>query len=375
MNDSCGIFIATFSRSRCFTMLRKILSSRYSPRILIISKCHSSAISNGPLKGVKVLDLTRIIAGPLCTLILADYGADIYKVENPSRGDDCRQWPPLFQDSQTSSTFIALNRNKKSICVDFKTKSGQDLLQKMAEKCDVLVENYVPGVLKKYSLDYETLSKRAPHLIYCSVTGFGSEGPYSHKPGVDLIAASLSGNLHITGPEDGEPCRTGTSNIDIMTGLRANSAIIAALYERQKTGRGRKIDADLLSTAVSALKNYAISYLNLNLQVKRLGTEHNYVVPYKCFKSKDSYITLGAINDAQFKTLCEIIGKSELADDERFATAAKRSANRKSLIDILVPIFRQKTTEEWCKLLANTTLLHAPVNDISQVRVFFSMYF
>lgn len=348
-------------------MIRKLLPSKSS--CIVFSKWHSTFASAGPLKGVKVLDLTRIIAGPMCSLILADFGADVYKIEIPGRGDDTRHWPPVFPDGQSSSTYIAINRNKKSICVDFKTKAGQQLLHQMAQKCDVLVENYVPGVLEKYSLDYKTLSEIAPQLIYCSVTGFGSEGPYSRKPGVDLIAASLSGHLYITGPENGEPCRTGTSNIDIMTGLRANSAILAALYERQKTGRGRKIDADLFSTAVASLKNYAVSYLNYGIQVERLGTEHNYVVPYKCFKSKDGHITVGAINDSQFKTLCELIAKPELATDERFATASQRSGNRKALIPILIEVFHKKTTKEWCNILENTSLPHAPLNDFSQVYI------
>ncbi|XP_065202887.1 succinate--hydroxymethylglutarate CoA-transferase [Planococcus citri] len=347
-------------------MIRNILSSSKSC-VLVISKCYSTKSADGPLKGIKVLDLSRIIAGPMCTLMLADLGADVYKVENPGRGDDSRRWPPIFKDGQSSSTFIALNRNKKSICVDFKTKDGQELLKKMAEKCDVLVENYVPGVLKKYSLDYDSLKEVAPHLVYCSLTGFGSKGPYANKPGVDLIAASLSGNLYITGPEDGEPCRSGTSTIDIMTGLRANAAIIAALYDKAKTGRGRKIDADLFSTAVVSLKNYAVSYLNMNIDCKRLGTEHSYVVPYKCFKSKDSYITVGAINDPQFKILAEIVGRPELAQDEKFATATARSKNRKVLTSLFCDIFVTKTTKEWCALLAGTPLPHAPLNGIKEV--------
>lgn len=310
----------------------------------------------------------------MCTLMLADLGADVYKVENPGRGDDTRHWPPIFKDNQSSSSFIALNRNKKSICVDFKTKDGQELLRSMAKKCDILVENYIPGVLKKYSLDFDSLHEIAPHLIYCSLTGFGSKGPYAQKPGVDLIAASLSGNLYITGPEDGEPCRSGTSTIDIMTGLRANAAILASLYDRKKTGKGRKIDADLFTTAVASLKNYAVSYLNLNIEVNRLGTEHSYVVPYKCFKSKDSYITVGAINDPQFKILCEIVGKPELSKDERFTTAADRSKNRKVLTAAFCDIFITKSTKEWCDLLANTPLPHAPLNGFKEVIIAFSSF-
>lgn len=327
----------------------------------------SASSKSGPLTGIKVLDLTRILAGPTCTLILGDFGAEIIKIERPDGGDDTRRWPPFLKCPEFSATFVSLNLNKKSVCVNFKTTEGQTLLKQLVQQCDILVENYKPGSLCKYGLDYKTLSTIAPRLIYCSVSGFGPEGPYNEKPGVDLIAASMSGHLSITGPANGEPCRSGTSNIDLMTGLRAHGAILAALYQRSYTGLGCKIDTDLFSTAVAALKNYAVSFLNLDIEPQRQGTEHEYVVPYKSFKSKDGYLTLGAINDSQFKELCQLLKVPVLYVDKRFCTAANRSANRKKLIKILAPLFEKRTTKEWCDLFDKTNLPHGPLNTVKQV--------
>lgn len=335
-------------------------------RLIAIFRESSTSTSDGPLKGIKVLDLTRVIAGPTCTLDLADYGAEVYKIENPNKGDDTRNWSPFIQN--TSCFFIALNRNKKSVSVNFKLVDGQEILKNLAGKCDILVENYMPGVLKKYNLDYESLKLLFPRLIYCSVTGFGSKGPYAHKGGYDLIAASLSGNLHLTGPEDGEPCRAGTSTIDIMTGLRGESAIMAALYQRTQTGLGCKIDVNLLSSAIAALNSYAVSSLNLGIESKRMGTEHGSVVPYKVFKTKDGYFTIGAVTEAQFKPFCEILNIPELCKDERFCTIIKRAENRKKLYAIVEPLFLKKTTKEWQRIFENTPLAHGVLNTVKQVK-------
>lgn len=329
-----------------------------------------SASSNGPLSGIKILDLTRILAGPSCTMTFADFGADVYKIEHIKGGDGTRNWAPFLKGSKMSSYFVSLNRNKKSVCVNFQSVEGQKLLRDLAQKCDVLIENYVPGVLQKYGLDYDSLKNIAPRLVYCSITGFGSEGPYATKPGVDLIAASYTAFLNMTGPKNGEPCRTAVSTIDLMTGLHAEGAILAALLERHRTGYGRKIDANLFSTGIWALGAYALNYLNLGLEASRMGTEHESVVPYKSFKSKDGYITAGAINDHQFNEFCSILSVPELSADKRFLSCKDRAEHREALYEIVEPIFCEKTTTEWCELLSGTSLPHAPLNTVSQVIVF-----
>lgn len=326
-----------------------------------------SSSSNGPLSGIKVLDLTRILAGPSCTMTLADFGADVYKIEHVKGGDGTRNWAPFLDNSKMSSYFVSLNRNKKSVCINFQSVEGQKVLRDLAQKCDVLVENYVPGVLQKYKLDYDSLKHVAPQLVYCSITGFGSEGPYAKKPGVDLIAASYTAFLSLTGPKNGEPCRAAVSTIDLMTGLHAEGAILAALLERHRTGCGRKIDTNLFSTGVWALTAYALNYLNLGLEATRIGTEHESVVPYKAFRSKDGYFTAGAINDDQFEEFCSILGVPELRTDKRFLSCQDRAENRETLYEILEPIFGEKTTSEWCELLSGTSLPYAPLNTISQV--------
>ncbi len=327
----------------------------------------SSTTSNGPLEGVTVLDMTRLLAGPTCTMVLADYGAKVIKIEDPKTGDITRSWSPFLHDSRTSCYYAALNRGKRSVCVNFKTAEGRELLHNLAKKCDILVENFVPGVLRKYALDYDSVKSIAPTLIYCSLTGFGSEGPYTRKPGVDLIAASMGGHLSMTGPEDGEPCRTGISAIDIMTGLHLTTAMLAALFEQKRTGRGRKIDANLFTTALATMEHYAIASLNLGVEPKRLGTEHMTVVPYKSFKSKDGYFTCGAVSDSQFKKMCEILDVPELYADERFSSCAKRAQRRKELHSILSRKFVQKSTMEWCDTFADSSLPHGPLNTVGQV--------
>lgn len=303
---------------------------------------------------------------------LADFGAEVYKIEHVKGGDNTRNWAPFLQGSEgakMSCYFAAMNRNKKSVCVDFQQAEGRQLLHDLARKCDVLVENYVPGVLRKYSLDYDSLQGVAPQLVYCSITGFGSEGPYATKPGVDLIAASYTGFLSLTGPKNGEPCRAAVSTIDLMTGLHAQGAILAALLERHRTGLGRKIDTNLFSTGVWALAGFALNYLNLGLEASRMGTEHESVVPYKAFESKDGYVTTGAISDTQFEEFCSVLDTPELRTDPRFETCEARAKNRQELYAILEPLFSAKTTSEWCELLSGTSLPYAPLNSISEVSI------
>lgn len=245
-------------------------------------KFQSSKSDLQPLDGIRVLDLTRIVAGPYCTMILGDLGAEEIKIERPGAGDESRNWgPPYVNNTKESCYFVSVNRNKKSVCMDIKHEKGRELLYELARRSDVLVENYVPGKLDSMKLGYDDFAEFAPHLIYCSITGFGSVGPYRKKPGYDVIAASMGGLLHITGPKNGEPVKPGVAVTDLATGLYAHGAIMAALLKRIKTGRGQKIDCNLLSTQISTLINIGSNYLNAGQEASRWGTAHQSIVPYE----------------------------------------------------------------------------------------------
>ncbi|KAJ9583379.1 hypothetical protein L9F63_022286, partial [Diploptera punctata] len=322
---------------------------------------------NSPLAGIKVLDLTRIVAGPFCTMTLGDLGAEIIKIERPGSGDESRKWgPPYIGDTSETCYFMSVNRNKKSICVNL--KSGKEVLYDLAAKCDVLVENYVPGKLDEYNLGYEEIKTYAPHLVYCSLTGYGTEGPYSRRPGYDVIAASVGGMLHITGPFEGEPCKVGVAMVDIATGLYAHGAIMAALLQRTRTGKGQKIDCNLLSTQVSCLINVASNYLNGGIDTKRRGTAHESIVPYQAFKtSDDEYLTIGTGSDQQFVSLCEKLNLKELAVDDRFLNNKLRVQNRQSLLKILCEQFVKKPMSDWLKILEGSPFPYGPINSIPKV--------
>lgn len=325
--------------------------------------CNDDVNSSYPLHGIKILDLTRIIAGPYCTMILSDLGAEVIKIERPFFGDESRKWgPPFLKNSKDSVYYLATNRNKKSVCIDM--KKGVDLIYELAKKCDVLVENYVPGKLNEMGLGYEDLKKIAPGLIYCSITGYGSSGPYSQRPGYDVIASSMGGLLHITGSKDGPPAKVGVAMTDIATGLYAHGAILAALLQRQKTGRGQKIDADLFSTQVSCLINVASNYLNANQEAKRWGTEHSSIVPYQSFKTSTGFLTVGAGSDEQFKSLCKYLN---IPEESRFETNKKRVENREILIKKLSEIFINKSSADWMELFENAPFPVGPVNSMKEV--------
>lgn len=325
--------------------------------------------SSTALEQIKVLDLTRLVAGPLCTMILSDLGAKIIKVEVPGTGDESRNWPPYLNSDNKEMTcyFASLNRNKKSICINFKSDDGIKVMYDLVEKCDVLVENFVPGKLDKLRLGYDQLKAKVPRLIYCSLTGFGNQGPYKFKPGLDVIAASVGGLWQITGPYGGEPCKPGVAMTDIATGLYAHGAILAALYERNKTGKGQKIDCNLLSTQVAGLINIGSNYLNLNIEGKRYGTAHESIVPMQAFQTSDGYITIAAASNAQYTSLCKQLNVEELAVDERFKTNELRVKNRDILIELLKPYFRKRTTAELMKILDGGSCPFGPVNTIEQV--------
>ncbi|KAM9096811.1 succinate--hydroxymethylglutarate CoA-transferase isoform X1 [Sarcophilus harrisii] len=319
-----------------------------------------------PLDGVKILDLTRVLAGPFATMNLGDLGAEVIKVERPGAGDDTRAWGPPFVGSE-STYFLSVNRNKKSIAVNIKDPKGVQIIKELAAVCDVFVENFVPGKLSKMGLGYEEISEIAPHIVYCSITGYGQTGPMSHRAGYDAVASAVSGLMHITGPEDGEPVRPGVAMTDLATGLYSYGAIMAGLLQRYKTGRGLYIDCNLLSSQVACLSHVAANYLIAGKEARRWGTAHGSIVPYQAFKTKDGYLVVGAGNDQQFVTVCKILHLPALINDSRYKTNNLRVQNRKELITILSARFAEEMTSTWLRLFEGSGIPYGPINSMSEV--------
>ncbi len=295
----------------------------------------------GPLQGVRVLDLTRILAGPTAAQLLGDYGADIIKVERPGAGDDTRAWGPPYvmgkhgEPTRESAYYLSANRNKRSIAIDIAEPEGAATVRKLAAKCDVVMENFKLGGLKKYGLDYESLSAGHPGIVYCSITGFGQTGPNAHRPGYDLLAQGYGGIMSLTGEPDGEPMKVGVGIADIVCGLYGITAILAALRHRDQTGQGQHIDVSLVDTQVSWLVNEGTNYLMSGKEPIRRGNQHPNIVPYQVFEASDGHVIVAAGNDGQYGRFCELIGLPELAGDERFSTNPERLAHREELITIL----------------------------------------
>lgn len=308
----------------------------------------------------------NLVAGPYCTMILSDLGADVIKIERPGSGDESRKWgPPFVKNSKDSVYFLANNRNKRSVCIDL--KKGTDILYDLAKKCDILVENYIPGKLSEYNLGYEHISRVNPAIIYCSITGYGSLGPYAKRPGYDVIAASMGGLLHITGSENGPPAKVGVAVTDLATGLYAHGAIMAALIQRMKTGKGQKIDANLLSTQVAGLINVGSNYLNAEKEAKRWGTAHESIVPYEAFKTKNGYLTLGTGSDSQFQALCKYLEISHIPNDPKFTNNEQRVKNRGELISLLSGILAKETSQHWMDMFKHAPFPVGPINSIAEV--------
>ena len=328
------------------------------------------------LPHIKVLDLSRVLAGPWCTQMLADLGADVIKVERPLVGDDTRHWgPPFLQDAQGQDTehaayFTCTNRNKRSITIDIAKPQGQDLIREMAKTSDVLVENFKVGGLAHYGLDYASLKEVNPKLIYCSVTGFGQDGPYAERAGYDLMIQAMSGMMSITGqPPDmpgGSPMRVGVALTDLFTGVYACSAILAALEVRHRTGQGQHIDMALLDVGMAILANQAGGFLNTGKVPTRLGNSHPSITPYQDFPTQDSAMLLAIGNDGQFARFCQAADKPEWAQDERFATSGARVKNRSTLIALMQEVTRQRSTASWIELLEDKAVPCGPINDIRQ---------
>ncbi|XP_059840495.1 succinate--hydroxymethylglutarate CoA-transferase isoform X3 [Hypanus sabinus] len=318
-----------------------------------------------PLEGIKVLDLTRVLAGPFATMILGDLGAEIIKVERPGAGDETRAWGPPFVGTE-SIYFLSVNRNKKSIAVNLKNPDGIRIIKDLASVCDVLIENYVSGKLAEMGLGYKDIEAIAPHIVYCSITGYGQTGPMSQRAGYDSVACAVSGLMHITGPEDGNPVRPGVAMTDLATGLYSHGAIMAGLLQRQKTGRGLHIDCNLLSSQVACLTHVAANYLSGGKEAKRWGTAHESIVPYQAFKTKDGYLVVGAGNDQHFAIVCKILSLPALSEEPRYKTNKLRVQNRGELIDVLSARFSEKTTQEWLQLLEGSGIPYGPINSIQQ---------
>lgn len=343
---------------------------------------------SGPLAGLKVLDLSRVLAGPWATQVLADFGADIWKIENPKGGDDTRKWGHVIKpekdasNSQSSRTddfqtveykgevtayYLSANRGKHSITVDIRTSKGQSIIKQLVEKADILVENFKVGNLKKYRLDYECLSKINPKLVYCSITGFGQTGPYAHQPGYDAMIQASAGLMSVTGEKAGEPQKVGVAVADLMTGMYAVSAILAAIHHRNQSGRGQYIDLALFDTQVSWLANQSMSYLTSHKIPERHGSAHPSIVPYQPFECLDGFIMLAVGNDSQFDRCCQQVGLPELCDDERFQSNNLRIENRSLLTELLSEKFIQQSTKYWLDLLSGANVPCGPINDMQQV--------
>ncbi|KAJ5139698.1 hypothetical protein N7448_003106 [Penicillium atrosanguineum] len=325
-----------------------------------------------PLAGVRVLDMSRVLAGPYCTQILGDLGAEIIKVEHPVRGDDTRAWGPPFaaykdgrEGTGESAYYLSVNRNKKSLGLSFAHPEGVEVLHQLARDCDVLVENYLPGSLKKYNLDYETIRKINPRLIYTSITGYGQTGPYSNRPGFDVMVEAEFGLMHLTGTRDGPPVKVGVAVTDLTTGLYACNSIMAALLARANTGEGQHLDVCLSDCQVATLANMGESVLiSGEKDSGRWGTAHPSVVPYQGFKTADGDIFVGGANDRLFGILCDKIGKPEWKTDTRFVSNNERVNNRAALEPLIEAELVKRTTKRWQEIFEGSGLPYAAVNDI-----------
>jgi formyl-CoA transferase len=325
-----------------------------------------SEFKNGPLDGIRVLDLTRVLAGPYCTMFLGDLGAEIVKVEQPGVGDDTRGWGPPFVGGE-SAYFLCVNRNKKSITIDLKLDDGTALVRRLAEKADVLIENFLPGTMERFGLGEESLRAANPKLIYASLTGFGADGPMCDFPGYDLIVQAWGGLMSITGAPDGEPTKVGVAIIDLVAGLMLGKSIAAALFAREKLGMGQRIDTSLLEAEVACLINAGSNYLVAGKVPGRWGNAHPTIVPYQSFQTADSYLVIGVASEGIWRRFCQAIGKTEMADDARFAKNADRVENRAVLIAMLAEMFRGRDNGTWLKILNAAEVPCAPIQTIDQV--------
>jgi crotonobetainyl-CoA:carnitine CoA-transferase CaiB-like acyl-CoA transferase len=329
--------------------------------------------NSGPLRGLRVLDLSRILAGPTLSQNLGDLGADVLKIERPGAGDDTRKWGPPYLDNREggqsgwSAYYLCANRNKRSVAVDISRPEGQRLIHALAQKADVLIENFKVGGLEKYGLDYDAISQSNRGLIYCSITGFGQTGPLRQKPGYDAMIQAMGGIMSITGPADGEPMKVGVGIADVMCGMYAGMAVLAALHHRERTGEGQYIDMSLFDSQVAWLINEGLNYLTSGEVPQRRGTAHPNIVPYQVFPTADGYFMLAVGNDGQFARFCALAGMEDAARDERFATNPARVKNREALVRLIRAQTLEQTTAFWIDELGKVNVPCGPINDIGQV--------
>ena len=333
--------------------------------------------ATGALSHLWVLDLSRILAGPWATQMLGDLGADIIKIERPRRGDDTRGWGPPFADAMSgdaetdaaarSAYFCSVNRNKRSLALDITSDEGAAALRELAAKCDVLVENFKVGGLAKYGLDYEAVSKINPRIVYCSITGFGQNGPDSTRAGYDFMIQGMGGMMSVTGEPDGMPMKIGVALVDVLTGTNAATAILAAVMHASRTGEGQHVDMSLFDVSVASLANQALNYLVSGNVPGRLGNAHPNIVPYQAFATKDGHIILAVGNDSQFQKFCDVAGLEGIADDPDFATNRARVTNRQMLLPLIEEAFVKHTTRWWLDELATVGVPAGPINPIDAV--------
>jgi len=331
----------------------------------------------GPLAHLRVLDLSRVLAGPWASQVLADLGADVIKVERPGGGDDTRGWgPPWLRDARgedtgESSYFLSCNRGKRSATIDLSRPEGQSLVRRLAGRSDVLLENFRVGTMARWGLGHEDLARANPRLVYCSITGFGQTGPQRGRAGYDLLLQAMGGLMSITGAPDGapggEPMKVGVAVTDVMTGMYAVAAVLAALAHRERTGRGQYVDLSLLDVQVAMLANQAQAYLCTGAPPQRLGNAHPSIVPYQAFRTADGHVVLAVGNDAQFAAFCEVAGRPELSSDARFSTNAARVRNRVGLVAALEPILASRRSADWLGALEAAGVPCGPINDLGSV--------
>jgi formyl-CoA transferase len=323
--------------------------------------------AQGPLAGIRVLDLSRVLAGPYCSMLLGDLGADVIKIERPGIGDETRHWGPPFVAQGESAYFFCINRNKRSVTVNLKSLEGIEIIKALARNSDVLIENFLPGTTEELGIGYDTIGPLNPRIIYCSITGFGPDGPYRHRAGYDLAVSALGGLMGITGEPQGPPVKVGVAITDVCTGMTAQGAICAALFAREKTGGGQRIDVSLLETQVASLVNIASSYLISGRVPQRWGTAHETIVPYQGFEASDKYVIIAVGNDALWQKFCRVLGVPALADDPRFRTNPLRVEHREECLAILAPIIRTRTRDEWIERLNAEGIPCSPINAMDEV--------
>lgn len=331
----------------------------------------------GALTGLRVLDLSRVLAGPWASQTLADMGAEVIKIERPGAGDDTRGWgPPYAKDSAGNDTseaayYLSANRGKKSLTIDITKPEGQDVIRQLAAKCDVVLENFKVGGLAKYGLDYASLCAINPGIVYCSITGFGQDGPYKDRPGYDFMIQAMGGLMSVTGAPDqdtgGQPMKVGVAVVDIFTGLYAAVGILAAVRHRDATGEGQYIDLALLDVQTAILANQGMNFLTTGKAPGRLGNAHPNIVPYEAFPTADGYIILAVGNDSQFKSFCAVAGIDHLADDERYATNRSRVAHRETLVPLIRQAMVMKATDDWIAILETANVPCGPINTLDRV--------